>query len=336
MKVLVVGLGYFSEFHLSAWSSLDGIDAVYATDPKPERCAWATEFGAKAFPSLEPALQAAPDIVDIVAPPTAHLDLIRACASRGRVLVCQKPFCTSVSEAQQAIDVATAQGARLIVHENFRFQPWHRTIKAFLDEGRLGQVYSARFNLRPGDGRGAEAYLARQPAFQSMNRFLFHETGVHFVDLFRWFFGEIQSVYAEAEQLNPAIAGEDAGVLLMTHANGVRSVFDGNRLMDHATDNPRRTMGEMWIEGEAGTLALTGGGNVLFRPFAQQDWQAIPVLGDIDDAAFGGGCVAALIAHVAAGVQSGVFENEATEYVPVMRVVDAAYLSVQEGRRITL
>jgi len=34
--------------------------------------------------------------------------------------------------------------------------------------------------------------------------------------------------------------------------------IDGNRLNDHVAANPRRTMGEMWIEGARGVLRLDG------------------------------------------------------------------------------
>ena len=42
-----------------------------------------------------------------------------------------------------------------------------------------------------GDGQGPDAYLARQPYFRTMPRFLLRETGIHFIDTFRFLFGEI-------------------------------------------------------------------------------------------------------------------------------------------------
>ena len=39
------------------------------------------------------------------------------------------------------------------------------------------------------------------------------------------------------------IAGEDAGLVLFEHGSDVRFVFDGNRLVDHAAQNRRLTMG---------------------------------------------------------------------------------------------
>ncbi len=338
LTVAVVGLGYFSQFHLKAWCEDARVGRVVATDVSEARRSWAAEtYDVEAFDTLGETLASDPDVIDIVAPPHTHAALVEECLRPGRIIVCQKPFCTSLSEADAVVAQAESAGCRIVIHENFRFQPWHRTIKAFLDDGRMGQVYQCRFNLWPGDGRGADAYLSRQPAFREMPRLLIHETGVHFVDLFQWLFGPITGVFADLVQLNNVLMGEDAGELRLIHQGGVRSVFDGNRLMDHVTDNPRRTMGEMWIEGEKGTLSLTGQGHVSFRAFGAQEDVEVPLVIEIDEDTFGGGCVANLCRHVAdAATGAGQLENEARDYLSVIRATEAAYESHASGQRINL
>ncbi len=336
---VVTGLGYFSQFHTRAWQDNPDVTLAGVCDLQADL---AREVGERLgvphttdFAAL--IADARPDIVDIVAPPPAHAALIDMALAAGRVIICQKPFCQSIAEAEAVIERAAQAGARIVVHENFRFQPWYRDVKAFLDEGKMGQIFSARFALRPGDGRGPRAYLDRQPVFQVMPRLLIHETAVHFIDLFRWLLGDITGVYADLRKLNPVIAGEDAGTLLMHHDGGGQSLFDGNRLADHVAENPRKTMGEFELIGEAGTLTVDGEGTVLFRAFGQAGWQPVPQTRPVDDSSFGGGCVAALIDHVAAFcTEGGTLENEAADYLPVMQACEAAYLSAEEGRRVTL
>lgn len=338
-KVVVVGLGYFGRFHIDAWSSLPSAEIVGLCDLEDTRLA-EISAGTRLLTSSDLGqlvTQTSPDIVDIVAPPQAHSMLIRSALAPGRTIICQKPFTTSIKEATILIDEADAAGARLVIHENFRFQPWHREARDFIDSGCMGQVYQMRFALRPGDGRGPRAYLDRQPAFQTMPRLLIHETGVHFIDLFRWFFGDVTAVYAETDRLNPAIAGEDTALLSLHHASGVRSMFDGNRLSDHATDNPRRTMGEMCIEGEGGTLILNGDGRLSFRAFGARHSEPLPERLPRDEGSFGGGCVAALIAHVVESLeQDRNPENIARDYLHVMKAAEAAYTSAETGKRVHL
>lgn len=339
IRTVVAGLGYFSQFHITAWKAHPEATIVGVNDRDAQRAETVGTALDTPFSEDLPGLvdRTCPDVVDIVAPPPAHAGLIRSVLGKVPMVICQKPFCRSVEEAGAIVQETTDAGTQVVIHENFRFQPWYRDLKEYLDQGAFGQIYSARFALRPGDGRGPDAYLDRQPAFQTMPRLLVHETAMHFIDLFRWLLGDIQSVYADLRRLNPAIAGEDAGTLLMQHAGGVQSLFDGNRLTDHVADNPRLTMGEFELTGEAGTITLDGAGVLRFREFGGTEWAALPATHAVDGTSFGGGCVAALIGHVIDHLQTGrALENKAADYLPVMRACEAAYLSAAEGRKILL
>lgn len=336
--VAVIGLGYFSQFHLDAWEANPGTRIVAVVDHDQDVAnAAGNEHRCPAYASTAEMLdEQDPAIVDIVAPPPAHASIIEATLAPGRVIVCQKPFCTSLDEAERMAKAAQDAGAHLIVHENFRFQPWYRALKAFLDDGGMGTVYQARFDLRAGDGRGPEAYLDRQPGFQKMERFLVQETAVHLIDTFRFLFGDVTSVYADLRRINSHILGEDAGILIMEHEKGPRSVFDGNRLSDHVAKNARLTMGELYIEGEAGSVILNGDGILTFRPFGSRERQVIDVP-PFDRSSFGGGCVSKLIDHVVDGMQSGAdLENRAEDYLAVLRIVEAAYKSNETGQRVRI
>ena len=70
------------------------------------------------------------------------------------------------------------------------------------DPGRVGDLYQIAFRMRPGDGRGPDAYLSRQPYFQKMERFLVHETAVHWIDTFRYLAGDPVAVYADLRRIN--------------------------------------------------------------------------------------------------------------------------------------
>ena len=167
-----------------------------------------------------------------------------------------------------------------------------------------------------------------------MERFLVHETLVHWIDTFRFLFGPVQSVYSELRRINPVIAGEDAGFLLMTHDDDVRVMVDANRHLDHDAADTRCTMGEALIEGDHGALDLLGDGSVWHRPFGTRD--RVQVLPPDQSNTFGGDCTRLLQAHVIDGLASGVFENLAADYLSVLAVEEAAYQSSATGRKITL
>jgi predicted dehydrogenase len=334
LRVGCIGAGYFSRFHYDAWRRIAGVVPVAAVD-RDLPLAQAT--GLAAYDDAATMLTAQrPDIVDIITPPPSHLPLIRAALEAGaQAVICQKPFCTSLDEAEQAARLSADAGVPVIVHENFRFQPWYRATREAIAAGQLGDVQQVTFRLRPGDGQGPQAYLDRQPYFQQMERFLIHETAVHWVDTFRFLLGEPEEVLADLRRMNPVIAGEDAGHVIFAYAGGRRALFDGNRLLDHAAENTRCTMGEALVEGTQGTLSLAGDGSVTLRRFG--DLSGTEILAPDQTGVFGGDCVYHLQAHVVRSLREGTTpENTAEAYLPVIRTEAAIYQSAEERRWVAL
>ncbi|CTQ50210.1 Gfo/Idh/MocA family protein [Jannaschia donghaensis] len=320
LRVGLIGLGYFAQFHRSAWERMDDVILSATCDADPDKGADFTDLCAMLTSGRF-------DILDIAGPPPMHAAAIRAALPRSpRVIICQKPFCTSLEEAEAVTAEAEAAGVPLLVHENFRFQPWFRAMKQALNAGRIGTLRNLTFRMRTGDGQGPDAYLARQPYFQTMPRLLIHETGVHYIDTFRYLLGDPTGLYADLRRLNPAIRGEDAGHLIFDYANGARAMLDGNRLLDFDTDDTRRTFGEALLEGDAGTIDLRGDGMVTLRAFGSQDRKTL--LEPQDWPGFAGDSVFALQRHVVdAMARVRPFENEARCYLDVMRLAELAYAS---------
>ncbi|MGB2320607.1 MAG: Gfo/Idh/MocA family protein [Candidatus Puniceispirillaceae bacterium] len=332
-NVACVGAGYFAQLHHAAWQAAHGARLVAVADSNPDA---PIPPDVDRHASLDSLLRSRTvDILDIATPPDTHAALIEMALAHGvRRIICQKPFCGGPVAARQVTDLAVTAGADLIVHENFRFQPWYRVVKDIIASGRLGRIFQFHFALRPGDGRGPEAYLDRQPYFQTMERFLVHETAVHFLDLFTFLLGPPDHVYADLRRLNQHIAGEDAGLIICGYADGRRAVFDGNRLADHAADNLRLTMGEAHLEAEYGCIRLDGHGRLQQRDTGTADWYDI--LPPASDSRFGGGCVEALCQHAVTAWRDGTRpENSAAEYLAVMALVEAVYDSAATGQQVS-
>ncbi|HJQ61913.1 MAG TPA: Gfo/Idh/MocA family oxidoreductase [Burkholderiales bacterium] len=336
-RVAVIGAGYFSQFHLEAWRAIPGVELVGLCDSDSAKArARADRYGiARVFADPGAMLDALrPDLVDIVTPPASHASLVALAAQRGVRIVCQKPLAPSYREAMDLVGLAEEPGVPLVVHENFRFMPWYREARRLIDSGTVGTLHAIAFRLRPGDGQGPRAYLERQPYFQTMPRFLVYETAIHYIDTFRFLMGEVIAVYARLRRMNPAVAGEDAGYIVFEFANSATGLFDGNRLNDHPAANPRRTMGEMWLEGSSGVLRLDGEARLWWKGHGEPESAHEYERGTH---AFGGGACEALQRHVVRHFLDGTpLENRAADYLENLRVQEAVYRSHAEGRRIVL
>ncbi len=338
LRVAGVGAGYFSQFHLRGWAAIGEVDLAGWCDADETKArAAAVQYGiGRSFTDVGAMLDAVqPDLVDIVTPPPTHRALVEEAARRGIPMICQKALAPTYDEAVDVVSVAERAGVTLVVHENFRWQPWYREAKRLIDEGRLGTLHCVAFRLRPGDGQGAAAYLDRQPYFQRMPRFLVFETAIHFIDTFRFLMGEVRAVTARLRRMNPAIDGEDAGYIVFEFESGATGLFDGNRLNDHVATNPRRTMGEMWLEGSAGVLRLDGEARLWWKPHHGDEVRHAYDAGD--DSTFGGGACERLQRHVVARLlHGGPLENPGRDYLVNLQVQEAVYASDAKACRVAL
>lgn len=338
LSVVCSGTGYFSQFHYEAWTRLEDVKVVGICNRNGER--------AKSFSmyydipiwgdDLNEMLEGIkPDVLDVITPPNTHLAAVKLAAKYGVDVICQKPFGENLEQAREMVEIAHAAGIKLIVHENFRFMPWYRVIKEVVDSGRLGEVLNVQFNLRSGDGQGKEAYLDRQAYFQTMPKFLIHETAIHIVDVFRFLFGEPQFLYAQLRRCNPSIAGEDAGLVVFEFDNQMQAIFDGNRLLDHRATNTRRTMGELSIAGTQAQLNLDGEGRIWLRAFKEESQTELEF--DWLDQNFGGDCVYETIAHIVSHyINASPLENQGFEYLRNIEIENAIYQSAEQGKKLDL
>ena len=333
LSVAIAGCGYFGRFHQEAWSRLPRVRVVAVADRDPEKA----DAAAAAFPAARVFADAGamigqvrPDLVDIATPPETHLALVAAAAQAGCAALCQKPLAPTYAEAVQVVEAAERAGTALVVHENFRFMPWFGEARRLLDAGAVGTPLALSFRLHPGDGQGPGAYIARQPYFQTMPRFLVHETAIHLIDVFRFLLGEVAGVFARLKRFNPAIAGEDAGLVTFEFAGGALGLFDGNRHIDHPAEDARLTLGTMLLEGTGGTIRLDGDGRLFVKPHGGAEREHAYLW---ERRGFGGDCVYRQIRHVVEGLLDGTpVVNDGRSYLRNLAVEEAVYRSNDEER----
>lgn len=333
IKGVCVGAGYFSRFHYEAWSRISNVKIVALCDCiKDKAVQVAGEFKvASVYTSVSEMLEnERPHFIDIITPPETHLEICREAFKRGIHVMVQKPLAPSYEEAKTIVSEAQLAGVHLMVHENFRFQPWYREIKKLLNEKVIGDtLFSAFFRMRMGDGWGENAYLGRQPYFREMRRLLVYETGVHFIDTFRYLFGEVSQVYANLRRLNSAIMGEDAALVHFEFVNGVRAIWDANRYNESLAEDPRYTFGEMLIEGNKGSIRLYSNGNITIQALGSPERiHAYPHR----KVNFAGDCVFAIQEHFAGCLLNNhPFETSEIDYLENILILEAIYRSDAKG-----
>lgn len=352
MRGVLIGAGYFAQFQAEAWKRMEPhtnrpdeatprsaagksplhIAAVADSAPGKAR-SFADKFGIpRAYESTEEALDhERPDFVDMATRPESHLELSRTAAQRGIHVICQKPMAPTWEECVAMCEACDKGGVRLLMHENWRWQPWYREAKRFLDSGRLGRPVQIAFTWRTGDGRGPEPYPT-QPYFRHMPRLLVYETLVHLLDTFRFLFGEIASVYCQNRRLNPTIVGEDQSLILATFADGRLGMIDANR-MTGPVPAPI-AMGELIVECTDGRLRVAPDGAV-FATRAGAVEERLPF--NPPETGYKGDSVLATQTHLLECLQTGrKSESDGRDYLKTVALVEACYRSNQTGQVVPL
>ena len=329
-KGVIVGAGYFSRFQYEAWNRIPEVEIVANCNRSVDKAeAFAEEFG---IPQSYPVDQfremletEKPDFVDIITPPETHFELCKIAAEAGVMIICQKPLAPTWEETQQLAELVETSGIRCMVHENWRWQPWYREIKNLIASDTIGEIFHCNVHTRLGDGWGTDAYLARQPFFRDYKRLFIFETGVHFLDTFRFLFGEVASIYAHTARRNPVIKGEDSALLVCHCESGVTAVLDANRYNESEADNPRYTFGTVRIEGSKGHLELSLDGAIRIKKLGEQS-----TLHDFTPSkeGFAGDCVYNTQRHfIDTLLNGGEFESTVPDYLKSVKLVEMAYES---------
>ena len=167
-----------------------------------------------------------------------------------------------------------------------------------------------------------------------MPRLLVYETGVHFIDTFRFLAGEIKEVYAKLRRLNDVIAGEDCGLLVFTMESGAVAMWDANRYNSSADEDPRYTFGTFLVEGNGGSIRLYSDGSITIQQLggAEENHPYIH-----EKRGFGGDCCYTTQRHFVDSLKHDKpFETSGKDYLSVLAVQEAVYDSSASRRVIMM
>jgi predicted dehydrogenase len=323
MKGVLIGAGFFAQFQADAWRRMHGVEMAAVADVAADKAhEFAARHGiARSYDSAEAMLDAErPDFVDIATRPDTHLALTRLAAARGIHVICQKPMSPTMEESIAMCEACEAAGVRLLIHENWRWQPWYREAKRIIDAGELGALKRFSFDWRTGDGNGPEPFAA-QPYFREMPRLIIHESLVHILDTFRFLAGELEVIGCETRRVNPVIAGEDWAEIHCAFKNGATGFIHGDRQTGPLPAPV--AMGSMLIEGAAATLRIAGDGQIFLtrEGSAEERVSFEPIT-----TGYKGDSVLATQQHLIECLATGrPCESEGREYLKTVSLVEHCY-----------
>ena len=165
MRVVVVGLGVQGQKR----RAVAGSEAVATVDPvHPDA----------QFKSLADVPLASYDAALVCTPDDAKIELLTHLLSNGKHLLVEKPLLAPDNAALERL-AGLARDKRAVCYTayNHRFEPHFARMKALLDSGRLGRIYSIRMFYGNGTAR-----LVRDSAWRDRGAGVLPDLGSHLLD----------------------------------------------------------------------------------------------------------------------------------------------------------
>jgi predicted dehydrogenase len=252
LRYAVFGCGFWSNFQISGWDELEGLElvAVYnRTLSKARKIA--EKFNVPAVYDNPEALlkEQKLDFVDIITDVDTHLKFTEMAAIRGLNVVCQKPMAPSWEDARKLVEVCEKNKVKLFINENFRWQAPIRQVKKVIDSGIIGDVFKARISFC-----SAFPVFDNQPFLAELDEFILTDIGSHILDVCRFLLGDARSLYCMIKRVNPKIKGEDVANVFMEMENGVHCFAE----MSYASRLEKEVFPQtlVLVEGNKGSVKL--------------------------------------------------------------------------------
>jgi predicted dehydrogenase len=257
IKVGVIGGGGIVGAHIRGYRAYaDAIRVVAVADVVTETVQRrAAELDAVAYTDFRQMISEADlDAVDICLPHHLHADAIVAAADAGKHILCEKPLCLTVQQAELVQRAVSAAGVTLMCAHNQLYLPAVAKAKQLLGQGVLGDVYEVRtvdsfYNDFDPHNMGWRATAATSGGGELM------DTGYHPTYLMLHFAGgsPMEATALLSRHRLSFMEGEDSAQVLVRFDNGVV----GQLLTSWAYDPPPGTE-RFSIVGEGGTLRSDG------------------------------------------------------------------------------
>src|SRR5256714_6234483 len=222
-KVAVIGAGLQARRRLPSIAEDGDYEVALIVDRKAEKAQTLAEaLGAKVSTDWKVAISdSAIDVVVILTYPDSHAMMSLAAMEAGKDVLCEKPLSRTEDEARAMVETANRTGRILKCGFNHRFHPAVLEANRLFVAGHIGKPVFGRARYGIAGREGIEKEWRSDPKIVSGGQLM--EQGVHLVDLFRWFLGDMNRVTgmtAASHWPMPAPL-EDNGFVIMQSDTGV-------------------------------------------------------------------------------------------------------------------
>ncbi len=344
LKIGIIGAKFAGSFHVECWQTVAGasIVAVADIDDKARedfRARYQIPRGYDDYHKLLDDPQV--EVVDICLPNFLHAEVAIAAMQAGKNVVCEKPFATTLQDGQRIVEAQIKTGCRYFYAEDWIFAPALVRAKSIVAEGGIGKLLYLK---------GKESHFGSHSPFAREKRYcgggcVIH-LAVHPIGFFHHLLGKPATVMGRcsgggaSNLLHEEFEGEDWGVGIMSYADGIQVVVEGNYVTRGGMDDSVEIYGsggvikaDLTFGSPLSVFSHEGYGYAVEKADFTHGWTRPALdehhsLGYKDELAHFKACILEEAEQIGG--------TSAEDGFQVLRIIDAIYRSHREGRQIEL
>src|SRR5687768_14995347 len=137
----LVGAGGIAQAYAQAFNESNCCDLVAVADVRPDAATALAEIvGGTAYTDYKELANVEIDALIIATPPSTHPEIACFFMERGIPVLCEKPLCLTVADAERIIATAAANNVLFTMASKFRYCDDVVKAKGILASGMLGEV----------------------------------------------------------------------------------------------------------------------------------------------------------------------------------------------------
>jgi len=229
VKVGIVGSGFEADIHAESFRLMpDEAEVVAVASPTPGNAKkLADKYNIPRVFTDYKRMLAEPDVemITITAPNNLHAQMTIDAANAGKHVVCEKPLCVTLEQADIMVETCKQKGVLLLYAEELYFTPKYVKAKQMADEGAFGKVYLVK--------QSEKHFGPHSPWFWDVELSgggVFMDMGCHGIAFCYWFLGrpKIKTVYCHMATFvhGDKTRGEDNTICMLEFDNGALGVVE--------------------------------------------------------------------------------------------------------------
>ncbi len=324
IKVGIVGMGHIAKKHIRGYLANPEVEIYAFCDNNEENLKNSgEEYGVtRLYKDFSEMLSACPelDAVSVCTSNSTHAPFTIMALRAGKHVLCEKPMAMNAEECAEMLKVSKECKRVLMVGFVRRFGADTVAAKACIGKGEVGNIFYAKARFIRKDG-----YPGRWFGTKSISGGgSLIDIGIHVLDLSRYLMGNPKavSVFGATFSENPMEGGiEDVATALVRFENGSVISLEASFRLNMAED-----VTKVELFGDCGGIYV-GDSTYLYKRGEE------PQLLCDDRGDYFIGEIGAFVDAIRSGDDT---YNTAENGVEIMKIIDAIYLSAQEGREVEI